>query len=774
MNEPCLTLAHWCWHPQYRLGECGYMLFRRTVESDRETAYDLALSADSRYVFYLDDVLLGRGPCRGDMEHYHYETYRGTLAPGKHVFAIEVVTLYNGFRPQEGVWSEVHWGGGFFAAGHAGAADLSTPTGWLCMADRSRRLRLWSEAWDDASVMPAPPPEEADFSLFPVGWRSVTYDDSFWQPPVSAGLAHVKGECLIDPLSQWALVPRAIPQMAEIPYPVQAILRAENVRAELVEGKVVAGFEPGKSRLLLDLGKNRTSIFKLVAKGGAGTLRMAVAERLLVDGKKTRFADPAGEIGGSGYADLLKFAGEGGEFEPFWYRAGRFVELTGDLTQPLALEFAACDFHYPFELKTTFECTGFAELKDIFEVSWNTALGCAHEHYEDCPYYEQLQYAGDTLIQALISYALTGDGRLGKQALRQFNVSRSAAGLTQSRYPNTMAQYIPAFSLYWVLMIEDYFEYFGDLALVDELRRGVHAVMDYFEDRRQSDGLIGNPGEWGFTDWANDWPGGCIARGSNLPDGVTNFIYAECCQAAARLYPAEEAMWQDRRQRTLAAARQILFDPASGRYRDLPGKEFYSFHTNLWALLAGAEADESALLAWLLNLPEAQKGTLFFRFYLLELLRQKRLTKELENELANWLRPLELGFTTFPETPYEYSRSDCHAWSASPAYEIVRTYFGVSPCRGFAAVRVAPQPGRLTSFKGTVPAGEGRLLQVAWTNTDDEFELKLSANIVTRVCVELPSGSQLETVLAPDVPWECREERGQSLRQSSQKGIATV
>jgi len=756
MNDACLTLAHWCWHPQYRLGQCGYMLFRRTVECDRETVYDLALSADSRYVFYLDNVLLGRGPCRGDMEHYHYETYRGALAPGKHVFAVEVIAFRHGFRPEEGVWSEIHWGGGFFAAGHAGETDLSTPGDWRCLADWSRRLRRWSEAWDDDSVMPAPPPEEIDFSRSPGEWRRFGYDDRVWQTPVSTGLAHIKGRCYIDPLSQWALVPRQIPPMAELPYPVRAVVSCRNVAATLKDGNVTAVFEAGQSRLLLDLGKNRTSIFHLDVKGGAGTLRLAVAERLLVDGQKTRFPDPAGEIGGSGYADLLKFAGEGGVFEPFWYRAGRFVELSGDLAQPLTLEFAARDFHYPFELKTAFECTGFAELKDIFEVSWNTALGCAHEHYEDCPYYEQLQYAGDTLIQALISYALTGDGRLGKQALRQFNISRSASGLTQSRYPNTMAQYIPVFSLYWVLMIEDYFEYFGDRDLVNEFRHGVHAVMNYFEDRRRPDGLIGDPGEWGFTDWANDWPGGCIGRESNLPDAVTNFIYAESCLAAARLYPEEQTMWQERRHRTLAAARQILFDPASGRYRDLPGKEFYSFHSNLWALLAGAEADEKALLAWLLGLPEIQKGTLFFRFYLLELLRKKHLTKELENELANWVRPLRLGFTTFPETPYEYSRSDCHAWSASPAYEIVRTYFGVSPeLPGFAAVRVAPQPGRLTSFRGTVPAGEGRLLTVAWINSEEKFSLSLSADVATRVVVELPSGGQWETVLAPGVPWEC-------------------
>ena len=46
----------------------------------------------------------------------------------------------------------------------------------------------------------------------------------------------------------------------------------------------------------------------------------------------------------------------------------------------------------------------------------------------DTPYWEQLQYVGDTRIQALISYAVTGDDRLPLQALRAFDQSRVPEG----------------------------------------------------------------------------------------------------------------------------------------------------------------------------------------------------------------------------------------------------------------------------------------------------------------------------------------------------------
>ena len=73
----------------------------------------------------------------------------------------------------------------------------------------------------------------------------------------------------------------------------------------------------------------------------------------------------------------------------------------------------------------------------------------------DTPYCEQLQYVGDTRIQALISYAVAGDDRLARQALEAFDDSRFPDGITRSRYPSSLPQTIPTFSLLWVGMLHD-------------------------------------------------------------------------------------------------------------------------------------------------------------------------------------------------------------------------------------------------------------------------------------------------------------------------------
>jgi hypothetical protein len=69
--------------------------------------------------------------------------------------------------------------------------------------------------------------------------------------------------------------------------------------------------------------------------------------------------------------------------------------------------------------------------------------------------------------------------------------------------------------------------------------------------------------------------------------------------------------------------------------------------------------------------------------------------------------------TTFAEVvdrPGEPSRSDCHAWSASPNIEIFRTVLGVdSGAPGFRKVVVRPHPGKLPFVSGSVPHAKGNI-----------------------------------------------------------------
>lgn len=75
-----------------------------------------------------------------------------------------------------------------------------------------------------------------------------------------------------------------------------------------------------------------------------------------------------------------------------------------------------------------------------------------------------------------------------------------------------------------------------------------------------------------------------------------------------------------------------------------------------------------------------------------------------------------------------------HAWGAAPANLLPRFVLGVTPIEpGFSRVRIAPQPGKLKSVKGTVCTYRGPI-SVSWER-----------NILT---VEIP-GNATASVTAP-------------------------
>ena len=106
----------------------------------------------------------------------------------------------------------------------------------------------------------------------------------------------------------------------------------------------------------------------------------------------------------------------------------------------------------------------------------------------DTPYWERLQYVGDTRIQTLISYTNTGDDRLPRQAINAFHASLLPEGIGQSRYPSRHLQVIQNFSLLWIGMVHDFWFYRNDPTFVREQLPAIRSELSYFRARRSPDG----------------------------------------------------------------------------------------------------------------------------------------------------------------------------------------------------------------------------------------------------------------------------------------------
>jgi hypothetical protein len=77
--------------------------------------------------------------------------------------------------------------------------------------------------------------------------------------------------------------------------------------------------------------------------------------------------------------------------------------------------------------------------------------------------------------------------------------------------------------------------------------------------------------------------------------------------------------------------------------------------------------------------------------------------------LAPWRKMLALGLTTWAENP-EPTRSDSHAWSAHPNYDLLRLVAGIRPAApGFSEVIIEPHLGGLQNVKASMPHPKGHI-----------------------------------------------------------------
>ena len=742
----------WCRHPEFEIP--GFVFFRKTFKvTDANCMIKLHVSADNRYNLYLDGGIIGRGPCRSDLEHYIYETYELEIGPGEHALAAHVVVFGDGCRGNEVAQAEMHYGSGFLAAGGVfkdgrKLINLETLEGWKCRLDESRTHRSHNIGFGPFAAIP--PMENIVFANLAREWTEVSFDDSTWNSPRDAGPVTLRDTMAVQ-LTQWWLTPRQIPMLDEKEAAFSSAVKFEGIDIasanDWIKGKSQLRISQD-AKITIDAGHLTTAFPKLEFDGGMdATVKITYSESLFVDGKKLERDNKDGII--FGYSDLLKLDGRVSCFEPFWFRTFRFIEIDIKLKDsPLSIKTPGFNtFMYPFDLKADVE-TGDDEIRRIWDIAWRTARLCANEHYYDCPYYEQLQYIGDTRIQALISYCATGDGRLGRQAIQQFDWSRLPGGITQSRYPSSAKQVIAGFSLYWVMMVKDYNEYYGDKELVKAVFPGILAVLEWFERHRLDNGLIGHLPYWNFTDWLPEWPDGNPARCTGKPVTINTLQYAEACRTAAYLadetgYPAISE-FMAKYKMSIDAVNKLCFNKKLSLYVDMPETEFISQHTNAWAIISDAITGSRAVKLGkeIFDNPKLSKASLYFSFYLFRAWDKTGNYSFFWKQLDNWKSVLKWNFTTFPEIPFEHTRSDCHAWSASPIYEFISCTLGIRPgSPGFETVIISPQLSEYRKISGTAPVGENNSIDISIElSKNDEMILNFSLKLAKPVLIIWPDG----------------------------------
>jgi hypothetical protein len=709
----------------------GVYHFRRTLDLDaRPQRFVVHVTADNRYQLWVNGSRVVWGPARGDLNHWRYETI--DLAPhlraGRNVLAA-VVWNYGELAPE----AQTTWRTGFLIQGETAAEQaVNSGNSWKAIRNESYAPIPFTHAQMRGYYVVGPG-ERLSGNRYPWGWETASFDDSAWakaEPVVGNGRAGGSPRGSQDSPNRWLLVPRTIPLMEERPERLARVRQAVGVAVPPAFPTAPAAVTvPARTRarLLLDQNHLTTAYPVLDYSGGAGAIiRIGYAESLYAQGARRGDKGNRDEVDGKefvgNYDEVVADGGAHRRYSPLWWRTYRYVELT---IETQADSFTIEDVSgiytgYPFERRARLDA-GSPLVSQILDVGWRTARLCAHESYMDCPYYEQLQYAGDTRIQALVSLYTAGDARLAKNAISQLDDSRTAEGATMSRAPTRQQQYIPPFSLWWIGMVHDYYLYVDDAAFVREMIPGVRAVLGFYARHQKENGSLSVMPWWNFVDWTTEWRGGVPPR---EPDGASAPLDLQLLLAydwAARLEAdlgsgALAAEYRAAAQRLRAVIPALYWDASRRLFADTPARAQFSQHTNVLAVLAGlvSSAEARDLVSRVIADTSLVQCSYYFRHYLHSAVNLVGEGDRYLDLLGEWESMLSRGLTTWAERPEQSanpSRSDCHAWSASPNFEIFRTVLGIdSMAPGFARVAVRPHLGRLPRASGSIPHPKGEVV----------------------------------------------------------------
>lgn len=729
--------------------------FRKIIEmSSVPEHFVVQVSADNQFLFFVNGKRVGTGPTLSDLGHWRYEIY--DLAPflraGKNVLAATV------------------WNFGT----HAAIAQMSDRIAFLVHGDSARERSADTDAtWEveqekglttqrpnlPGFYYAAAPGERLDASKFDWDWQSDSNSDrSEWTKAVTLGRGALRWER--DAPNNWQLVSDPLPPMEMKEIPTGRVVRTSGLPSPDAATRAFPAFTCApntKTSILVDQVQLTTGYPALIVSGGAGSkIRLTYAEALYDDqGQKGDRNQIKGKHILGIYDEFLPNGAAGHEFMPLGWRTWRYLQIDVETTdkaleiQGLHTWFSA----YPFEEKAYFRSDDLS-LQDIWRIGWRTARLDAHDTYMDTPYWERLQYIGDTRIQAIISYAVAGDDRLARQAIVAFNHSRIPDGLTQSRYPSSLVQMIPTFSLMWVGMVHDFWMYRGDTEFVKAQLPGIQTVMDWFVARQRPDGLLGKIPWWPFVDWGKDFPDGEPPQEEDGQSSVLTLQFIEALRYASeleQLYGDQHLAqtYREAAERASQAVWKLCWSPDYKLLADTPAQRHFSQHANIlgvWLdVIPPLQQKEVMQILFMTSLdrdqlwqpkyripydqyqaiPHMTLATYYFRYYLARSLEHVGLGEWYLPLLEPWRDMLKLGLTTWAESP-EPTRSDSHAWSAHPNFDLLTIVAGIHPqTPGFETVRIEPHLNALTEVEAAMPTPKG-MIEVKYTHTSNGLDAEIN------------------------------------------------
>ena len=678
-----------------------FLRFRRDFDAIDGEPLEIDVSADERYVLLLDGKEISRGPHRGLANRWHYQSYRiAGLEPGAH-------------RMEAVCWQ---------LGEHAPLAQVSVRGGFILKASGryDAALTTGKAEWRVGRLVNTRMTKKAHIRMFGVGSCCEVKGTSFLgEEPQAWSAARV----VRKPVKTWAglilqgwlLFPTALRDMMFERKAPGRIVRGTDV---LKPGTTIPAH--AKTEAIWDLGDYYCGYPFLRTDGGAGAKVTWMWAECLTDkdGKKgDRSAWQGLDVRGIGGDAFLPDGRADAVFTTPWWRCGRWCKIVIETAdEPLTLrnvEFA--ETRYPAGMRARFDCDD-PFVAAIQPLCARALEMCMHEHFFDCPYYEQQMYPGDSRVQYLVSGLFDTEDRLVRNAITIFDSDRRENGMTSFNCPTRGTQEGFGFACCEVMMHGDYAWQHANRNWLRTRSAGMNHTLMGFEEFVREDGLVTKTPGWNFVDWVPRWSGGVPPEGdSEKPNAELNLQYLAALRSAVR---AEEALgetalaehWRGRADRLARAIKAEFWCPDRSLFASTAARRDFSEHAQCLALLCDVVTGDEAAACFksLVETPGLDRGTIYYKHYLFETFFRFGRGDLFFANLGFWKDCRKWGLSTILETPTIDSRSDCHGWGAHPLWHLHTGVAGVrSAAPWYEKVLVAPRPGHLGLIRSSTPTPKG-------------------------------------------------------------------
>lgn len=731
-----------------------FAYFRYQTMISENARLSVCITANSRYRLWVNDRPVLSGPCKGDKYRHYYEEVdlSSYLKPGKNTFAVQVLlcditNISSEEDERTPIMSVVST-----PAGHRLAVEgtIKSETGEV-LGTVTTGEADWKVYLEDSYYLKSKGvniylggiTEEIDFSQVSCRWKTEQYSDAAW---MSARMIAPVGQ------SQFAkrvgFYPKFPIREREIPllYEKEIHVLKELGEEKNIQNEEIIVAPHTKKTVLLDAGAIYNAYMSYTfLKGAGGKAAFTYFERFENSEKEIRKSDyKNGEITGLTDEIILPEIGADGSdfrYEPFWVRTLRFLRITitaGDEAVVLKVP-RMIQTGYPLEVSSEISSSE-AWVEQLWNICVRTLKNCMLETYMDCPFYEQMQFIMDTRLQALFTFAVSDDIRLAKKALKDFHCSMIPEGLIQGKYPSSYPQIISTFSLYYIFFLYDFYRQTGDVQTVKRYRADVDTILEYYDRKIGCNGLVENLGFWEFVDWQPEaWADSYGQPLATLtgPSTIINMMYGYALQCGAYLNEksGREGMAQEYRARQKQILDQLqirCWSEKRGMYKEGITLEQYTQHAQAWAVMNGMVHGEAAREMMLHAMHDADVVSCTFAtgYEIFRALEKTGLYGETEMLMDKWIHLIDLDCTTCPEEPVN-GRSECHAWSALPIYEMMRCVAGVRMGEdGWKSLRIRPYLGRLNDVKGKAMTPKGAV-EFSYEKNENgiEYRVKVPENM---------------------------------------------